>query len=37
VRVIAQKGGDYLVGAKDITPKRHEAAFKALRYTPFLP
>ncbi len=37
VRVIAGKGGDYLIGTKDNTPKRHEAAVEALRHTPFLP
>lgn len=37
VRVIAEKGGDYLIGTKDNTPKRHEAVVHALRATPFLP
>lgn len=36
VRVIAEKGGDYLIGTKDNTPRRHEAALTALRGTPFL-
>ncbi len=37
VRLIAEKGGDYLFGTKDNTPKPHETAVAALRYTPFLP
>jgi Domain of unknown function (DUF4338)/DDE_Tnp_1-associated len=37
VRVIAEKGGDYLIGTKDNTPKRHEAVVNALRATPFSP
>jgi hypothetical protein len=36
VRVIAEKGGDYLIGTKDNTPKRHEAAVAILGGTPFL-
>jgi Domain of unknown function (DUF4338) len=36
VRVIAEKGGDYLIGTKDNTPKRHEAVVGALGNTPFL-
>ena len=35
VRVIVEKGGDYLVGTKGNTPKRHQAAIEALRDTPF--
>jgi hypothetical protein len=37
VRVIAEKGGDYLIGTKDNTPKRHQAVVNALQATPFLP
>ena len=37
MRVIAQKGGDYLIGTKGNTSKRHEATVEALRDTPFLP
>lgn len=37
VRNIAGKGGEYLIGTKDNTPKRHEGAVKALRDSPFLP
>ena len=37
VRVIAEKCGDYLIGTKDNTPKRHEAVVNALRATPCSP
>ena len=33
---IMEKGGDYLIGTKDNTPKRQEAAVNTLRGTPFL-
>jgi len=36
MRTIVQQGGDYLVGVKDNTSKRLEAAQKALEDTPFL-
>jgi hypothetical protein len=36
-RVIAEKGGDYLIGTKDNTPKRAEQARKNLEGAPFLP
>jgi hypothetical protein len=36
VGVIAEKGGDYLIGTEENTPKRHEATVQALRDTPFL-
>jgi hypothetical protein len=37
LRVITEKGGDYLVGAKANTSKRLEAAETRLKDTPFLP
>lgn len=37
LRVIVEKGGDYLVGTKDNTGKRLQAAQAALADTPFLP
>jgi hypothetical protein len=37
LRVIVEKGGDYLVGAKANTSKRLEAAQNRLEGTPFLP
>jgi len=37
LRVIVEKGGDYLVGAKANTSKRLEAAESRLKDTPFLP
>ena len=36
MRIIAQKGGDYIIGTKDNTPKRLEGTAKALRDSPFL-
>ena len=36
LRVIVEKGGDYLVGAKANTSKRFEAAQNRLKDTPFL-
>ena len=36
LRVIVEKGGDYLVGTKDNTSKRLRAVEKALEGTPFL-
>jgi hypothetical protein len=30
MRVIAEKGGDYLIGTKDNIPKRHDAVVNAL-------
>ena len=36
MRTIVRQGGDYLVGTKDNTSKRLEAAEKALQDTPFL-
>lgn len=36
LRIIIQKGGDYLIGTKDNTSVRHEAVEKALEGTPFL-
>jgi hypothetical protein len=36
LRVIVEKGGDYLVGTKANTSKRLEGAKKALKDTPFL-
>ena len=36
VRVILDKGGDYLIGTKENTPKRLEAATGALADSPFL-
>lgn len=35
-RVIVEKGGDYLVGTKENTPRRLEAAARALEGSPFL-
>ena len=35
IRIIAEKGGDYLIGTKDNTPKRREAVIEALQGTPF--
>ena len=35
IRIIAEKGGDYLIGTKDNTPKRREAIIEALQGTPF--
>ena len=35
IRIIAEKGGDYLIGTKDNTPKRHEAVIEALQGIPF--
>lgn len=35
LRVIAEKCGDYLIGTKDNTLKRHDAVVNALRGTPF--
>jgi len=35
-RAILEKGGDYLIGTKDNTPKRRRAADEALRGSPFL-
>ena len=35
VRIIAEKGGDYLIDTKDNTPKRHEAVAHVLRAPPF--
>ncbi len=37
LRLIVEKGGDYLVGAKANTSKRLEAAESRLKNTPFLP
>jgi len=37
VRVILEKGGDYLIGTKDNTSRRLDAANQALRGSPFLP
>jgi hypothetical protein len=37
LRVIVEKGGDYLVGVKANTSKRFEAAQNRLQDTPFLP
>jgi len=37
VRVIVEKGGDYLIGTKENTSKRLAAAALALKGTPFLP
>jgi hypothetical protein len=36
LRVIVEKGGDYLIGTKDNTSKRVKAVEKALEGTPFL-
>lgn len=36
VRVILEKGGDYLIGTKDNTSKRLEGAHQALKDSPFL-
>jgi len=36
VRVILDKGGDYLIGTKENTSKRMEAAKSALEGSPFL-
>ena len=36
VRVIVEKGGDYIIGTKDNTSNRREATAKVLRDTPFL-
>ena len=36
VRVILEKGGDYLIGTKENTSKRLEAATRALEGSPFL-
>ena len=36
LRVIVEKGGDYLVGTKANTSKRLEGVEKALKGTPFL-
>lgn len=36
LRVIVEKGGDYLIGTKDNTRKRSRAVEKALEGTPFL-
>ena len=36
LRVIVEKGGDYLVGTKANTSKRLEGVAKALKNTPFL-
>jgi hypothetical protein len=36
LRVIVEKGGDYLVGTKSNTSKRLEGAEKVLKGTPFL-
>lgn len=36
VRVIVEKGGDYLIGTKENTSKRLAAAAQALKGTPFL-
>ena len=36
VRVILEKGGDYLIGTKENTSKRLEGATQALKGTPFL-
>jgi len=35
-RVIVEKGGDYLIGTKENTSKRLEAAVSALKGSPFL-
>ena len=35
-RVIVEKGGDYLIGTKENTPKRLDAAEHALKNAPFL-
>jgi hypothetical protein len=37
VLLIAKKGGDFLLGTKHNTPKRHEVVVNALRATPFSP
>lgn len=37
LRVIVEKGGDYLIGTKANTPKRLQGLEKALKDTPFLP
>lgn len=37
VRVILDKGGDYLIGTKENTSKRLTGAMQALKGTPFLP
>lgn len=37
LRIIIEKGGDYLVGTKNNTAKRHKAVEKALEASPFLP
>jgi hypothetical protein len=37
LRIIVEKGGDYLVGTKENTSKRLEATVKTLEATPFLP
>jgi hypothetical protein len=37
VRVILDKGGDYLIGTKENTAKRLAAATQALKGSPFLP
>jgi hypothetical protein len=36
LRVIVEKGGDYLVGTKGNTPDRFKAVEQALEDTPFL-
>ena len=36
VQVITCKGGDYLIGTKENTPKRHAEAQASLRDAPFL-
>jgi hypothetical protein len=36
VRLILEKGGDYIIGTKDNTSKRLEGATNALKGSPFL-